>query len=372
MAVPNRRNWQRFERIIAAIEIATSRGAAVTWDERIEGRQFDVVIRFTNGPHAYVTLVECKDQKHPLAVEKVDAFATKARDAKANKAVIICSSGFQSGCLEVAIRHGIDLFRLDERIIEPPGVRDLALQPTHGAYDFVIHFPDGRPPLPIPETNNRLDYLLSHGIITQGGKSESLVRRLDGIMEGIQIAEFDRPQKVSIPLAGAFLEIPTLLPVAPVAALAFTAIKQLKKIGPPSPMDAHLLLKMNSKLELFDCIRQAPVTTIDALDLPIGFDTVMTAGKFYTCMLEQNYYCENVENGSVTLVLVEGYMHGNLVQARMGAKQDVQKYYVEITDLKEIGRLHGMYLRMQLVKSKSSAGRRPRTSHGDDVSSAGN
>lgn len=64
MTLPGKREWRDFERIIAAIEIATNRGATVTWDEDIDGRQFDVAVRFTNGPHQYLTLIECKDPRN--------------------------------------------------------------------------------------------------------------------------------------------------------------------------------------------------------------------------------------------------------------------------------------------------------------------
>ena len=40
------KKWQKFERVVAAIHLAQAKGASVTWDEHIDGRQFDVVIRF--------------------------------------------------------------------------------------------------------------------------------------------------------------------------------------------------------------------------------------------------------------------------------------------------------------------------------------
>jgi len=43
-------------------------------------------------------------------MEDVDAFVTKARDNNVNKAVMVTWAGFQSGAIEVAKRHGIDLF----------------------------------------------------------------------------------------------------------------------------------------------------------------------------------------------------------------------------------------------------------------------
>jgi hypothetical protein len=346
MATPRRARWTRFERIIAAIELATSRGATVTWDENIGGRQFDVTVRFTNGPHHYLTLIECKDHKSPVGVEHVDAFVTKARDAKANKAVMVSASGFQSGCVPVAQRHGVDLFRLNERFLEPPGADQVPFEPTLGAYGFVIHFPGARAPLTIPETNNRLDYLLAHGVVRKDGRTGSLKAILDQVMQTIPMpAEVGRPQEMEMPLEGAIMEIPTLLESSAVTSLTFTVEKTMKKFIPAMGMDHHLALKMNTSFEMLDCIANKPVTAVAALDLPIGFNTTFRPGSYYTSMLEQNYYCERVEDGKVWLVLVEGYSHGQLFQARMSAKLDVSKYYVEITELPEILRLQKMYQR---------------------------
>ena len=38
--------WKQFERLVAAIHHAESQGALVTWNDTIQGRQFDVTIRF--------------------------------------------------------------------------------------------------------------------------------------------------------------------------------------------------------------------------------------------------------------------------------------------------------------------------------------
>lgn len=352
MNAPDKKSWQQFERIIAAIEMATSRGAKVTWNENIEGRQFDVAIRFTNGPHQYLTLIECKDQKQPVAVEKVDAFATKARDAGANKAVLVSSSGFQSGCLAVAKRHGIDLFRLNERLKMPPGADQAPERTTLGAYDFIIHFMEARAPLPIPESNNRLDYLLSKGVINLRGAKESLKHMLDRTLSQISLPkEFEQPEAVKIPMMGALLEIPTLLEATPVRSLSFQLVKQRKRFLPPSGMDHHLMQKLNLSFEMFDCVREIQVTAIDALDIPIGFNTTFKPGSYYTNMLDQSYYCESIENDSVWIVLIEGYSHGNLIQVSMNAKLEVSKYYVEITDLPELLRLQKMYHRYCEVAS---------------------
>jgi len=41
--------WASFERVVAAIHLASSEGAEVMWNEKIEGREFDVSIKFKHG-----------------------------------------------------------------------------------------------------------------------------------------------------------------------------------------------------------------------------------------------------------------------------------------------------------------------------------
>lgn len=38
--------WRGFERLVAAIHKAEAKGGQVTWDDSIDGRQFDATIRF--------------------------------------------------------------------------------------------------------------------------------------------------------------------------------------------------------------------------------------------------------------------------------------------------------------------------------------
>ena len=106
--------WQKFERVVAAIHVAEEKGATVTWNEDIEGRQFDVVIRFKFQFYEYLVLIECKDWTRPIKVEKVDAFVTKSKAAKANKAIMVSASGFQEGARKVARENGIELYKLSE------------------------------------------------------------------------------------------------------------------------------------------------------------------------------------------------------------------------------------------------------------------
>ena len=101
------KKWKKFERVVAAIHVAENSGTSVTWNEHINGRQFDVAIRFKFQFYDYLVLIECRDKKSKVKAEPVEAFVTKSRDAGANKAIIVSSSGFQSGAKTVAAKHHI-------------------------------------------------------------------------------------------------------------------------------------------------------------------------------------------------------------------------------------------------------------------------
>ncbi len=48
--------WKKFERLVAAIHSAEQKGASVKWNDAINGRQFDVTIRFKEGFYDYLTV----------------------------------------------------------------------------------------------------------------------------------------------------------------------------------------------------------------------------------------------------------------------------------------------------------------------------
>src|SRR6185369_6780888 len=108
------KKWKKFERVVAAIHRAEAKGAAVSWNDNINGRQFDVVIRFKFQFYEYLVIVECKDHCRPVEAKEIDAFVTKSADAHANKAVVVSSQGFQTGAVDVAKKHNIELFTLTE------------------------------------------------------------------------------------------------------------------------------------------------------------------------------------------------------------------------------------------------------------------
>ena len=82
------KKWRKFERLVAAIHAAQNKGATVKWNDKINGRQFDVTIRFRVGLYDYLEVIECKNYSTPIKVEKVEAFITKAAGVRANRAIM--------------------------------------------------------------------------------------------------------------------------------------------------------------------------------------------------------------------------------------------------------------------------------------------
>ena len=62
------------------------------------------------GLYSILVVIECKNYKKPVGIEKVDAFATKIEDVKANLGVMISNAGFDAGAIAQAKEKNIILF----------------------------------------------------------------------------------------------------------------------------------------------------------------------------------------------------------------------------------------------------------------------
>ena len=151
-----------FERVVAAIHKADTQGGVVTWNEKIEGNQFDVTIRFTHGLHEYLTVIECKDYKRRVSAERVRAFVLKARDVGAHKAVMVCSSDYQSGCFDVARRYNVSLFTLNEIETIPEGIFYNDLIPARNIKSIKFKLIGNSSDLPLDDYPPKMTYLVKH------------------------------------------------------------------------------------------------------------------------------------------------------------------------------------------------------------------
>ncbi|MBM4137156.1 MAG: restriction endonuclease [Nitrospira sp.] len=174
--------WKLFEKLVTAIHLVDESNSRIKWNEKIYGRQFDVTIRTKIGFYDYLTVIECKNFSEPVPVKEVEAFVTKSRSVKADKAVIVSSSGYQSGAEEVAKQNKIELFTLKVSYEIPENLDSGQIVYALNAYDFKLHLPDGKTYILLPEEKNMLPYLIKHTIFKRGEHS----RLLNGIMESLR------------------------------------------------------------------------------------------------------------------------------------------------------------------------------------------
>lgn len=88
-----------FSSIERNVKISTPHGERQI-DILLKAKVFDIEIR---------TIVECKDHKRKIDVKFLDGIVSMMKDVKANKAIIVSSSGFTSGARSKAKEHDVTL-----------------------------------------------------------------------------------------------------------------------------------------------------------------------------------------------------------------------------------------------------------------------
>ena len=343
-------DWKKFERLVAAIHYAETQGATIIWNDTINGRQFDVTLRFKVGLHDYLTVIECKDYKEKIPVEKIDAFVTKARDVNVSKAIFVSSKGYQSGCFTVAARHGIRLLTLDEKVDVDVGKIAAEIVPALNIFNVRFVLEDGNE-YPLEDEDGRLAYLMGNITLSVSGRKTTPNAFLSSWSPNIShlTPETEYEQVLVLP-KGTSAAIPYEAEVEP-EKIKF-CYKLTKAFIPKAPTpDTHVLEGIGTFYELTDEAGNV-VRKLAAGEVNLGFDTKLEAGKFYfTPRLHNYYYCEKIEDDLAHYILIESYQFGMLVQARLIQKTKYSVYYVEVTDKKRIERLNKMLTHFLETKS---------------------
>jgi hypothetical protein len=342
--------WRLFERLVAAIHHAESHGAAVVWDDKIKGRQFDVTIRFKYGLYNYLTVIECRDHGKPIPVVMVEAFVIKSRRSKADLAVMVSSNGYQEGSIEVAKDEKIELFTLTQLNKIPEEILSARFTPGLHLRNIVIHSSEPKCSIELPKENNILTYIVRNCLFQR----DNMILNLDQIIESKlpQIMKYinENEQEFSFTTSPAYKTfIPYLEKYINASSVTFTCkIAPVKVIEKPT-LDPFLLYKLHTSYE-YNNVLSDHKTYFQIQDLELGFHTKLEMGKFYLAPRTGfYYYCRMIENEIVTLDLVESYQHGALLQA-VGMKQEIkyQKNYIEVLDSKVIERLRNMLAKLPI------------------------
>ena len=332
--------WKYFERLVAAVHQAADAGAKVKWNDTINGRQFDVTIRFRKGLYDHLTVVECKNYEKPVPVEKIEAFVTKSRDFQANFAVLASTSGFQSGARDAALRHNITLLHVTPSDDVDPaifGAKWGDLVDVLQIEEITLEFVSGEKKL-LPSRGNILTYYANHTTLEWSGKR----RALDAVID-----EWLLPTGRIVPNGEHAIPIPEgtivtgpqdgVIPLKPLAAVRIkTLITKARTLHGPNMIDPSFLVPDVNVRN----VNTGEIRTFKHRDLALGIDNSFIQGKFYESPeLGYFYFCEQVQDGMAHIYMVESFQYGQLIQARLTMEAKYGKLYVPVTDRSILERL---------------------------------
>lgn len=336
------KTWMHFERLVAAIHRTADQGAVVTWDDVIQGRQFDVTIRFKKGLYEYLTVIECKDFEKPVPVEKVEAFITKSSDARAHHAVMASRSGFQIGAREVAAKHNLTLLHVAEQ-----EEVDISIFGAHwsGTTDMLhidwieLNYVDGEAKR-LPQVAHAMTYYAYHTILQWGSVKRSLddilSRQLGAFAQGGRGRFFEHI--VSAPAGTRVLEPDDgEMPLKSLASIRFCAgVIEGKVLTGPASIDLSTIAPDVTVQNLTSGEKR----TFLRRDLRLGLDNAFKEGSFYEQPnFPAYYYCDQIRGRLAQIYLVESFQHGHLVQATLTVDVVHANYYVPVSDPEVLKRL---------------------------------
>jgi len=102
-----------YRELVGTVAAALDPGSTVKTEQWIEGpdgeRDMDVEMLGTLNGQPHFVLIECKDHAKPIGIGYVDAFESKIRDLKPDRAIMFSNSGFTRDALRKAKRVGIEM-----------------------------------------------------------------------------------------------------------------------------------------------------------------------------------------------------------------------------------------------------------------------
>ncbi|MBL7177694.1 MAG: restriction endonuclease [Desulfobacteraceae bacterium] len=334
---------KKFERLIAAIHNLESQDAIVKWDEKINGRQFDITIRFNKGLYDYLTLIECKDYKKRVPVKEVEAFVTKSRNAKANKSIMVTSSKFQRGCKKVAEEHNIELLILKEEGIPNQISPTDNLITALNVYDIKLIKPDEKEYYLPKDPGGKLEYLMKNIEIVHESSSHSLEQLINRWQNSLPNYISGEPLDIDIKLhEDSTAVLPNNGGTFKVKSLRFMCKLMKAKESKEGTLDIYIQKQMAGIYNLLvadgSVKRKVPFQKVKW-----GFDTILKERTFYEDpRYGFYYYCERIKGNKVYMVLVESYQHGKLFLAKFTFDKKHSDNYLEVKDKKTIKRLEAI------------------------------
>lgn len=129
---PHRKAGAAVERLVAAVHKKLGPAAEVRWDETINECQIDASVRGVLNGHSMLIIVECKHfGSANVGKPIIDKLHSVMQQTKANKAVLVTSTGYTAPALKFAMAVGIDTCVLrPAQSADVPGDGELLQQVT--------------------------------------------------------------------------------------------------------------------------------------------------------------------------------------------------------------------------------------------------
>lgn len=337
----NIQGWKLFEKFVAAINKMEANGAEVTWNNKIDGRQFDVTIEFQHGHYNYLTVIECKNLKKAVPISLVESFITKSRKVNANKAIMVSASDFQSGAIKCASEEGIDLFTLEVLNNFKPDEIASDLIPAVNVFSIDLLDENRQIVYSLSRKEYKANFQLKSIMLEYQNQKGSLEKEINKVSQLLSDNATDKPKvhiinfpvntRAKIPISGECLNI------------RFVSLKYwlvsaigLKKSG----LEPYL----RNREYKYQNVITGEKSMYASHELKVGTDTLFKPGRYYLDPHNDfKYRCEKIEDDLATILLLESYQHGKLFMARVKMNLDKSNHYLEITDGDEINRLEKMY-----------------------------
>lgn len=353
------------ERVVAGIQAATTAGADVRWNDVINGRQFDVSVRFALGTLRYLVLVEVKNRSRKASATDLDAFVSKARDQNANKAVFVTAAGFQTGAVAVAERHAVDLFtvKFDTSQVLISRDANLYVDPSQDAISApleiivgeaekvnaiekvtLVYHPSGKK-FEIPDEPSQMTYYVCKTRLEDG-------RTLNQLIE--------RHQLPAAPLGGSLSKTIVLRPPQSLTppddyhypAGTVTHV-ELLVVG----REARIV-RGNTRFEsglftspiLYTNVRSGKEMRFPLDTLPLGHATVSPGNFYFTPNPLMYYYCDSIVSRTVRWHVVESFQLAQMVRGTFTQNVRESWRYIPVSDKRIAARLQrrlGDYLALR-------------------------
>lgn len=344
------------ERVVAGIQRVTTHDAEVRWNEKLNGRQFDVVVRFRIGTLRYLVLVEVKNRTRKASAEDVEAFVTKSRDQNTSKAVFVTVAGFQSGALNVARRHGIDCFtvRFDSSRVEASRIlTTISMSPNSNHaivgtapnvelgedtlvanVDATIVVYENGEKQNLPTDNSQMSYYANKSLLHDG-------RSIEQLLIDIPLTQFQLGQKRTV-----------VVPIDPSQELtppddAFFRAGRIKaiefkitgRVGKPM-LGEHLVDPgiLRSPI-IYTNVLTGEEAEFQLDEIPLGTG-LAKEGEFYFCPQPLiYYYIDKIVDDLMTIHLIESFQNNELIRATFTQKRVHSSRMIPVTDAKILKRL---------------------------------